>query len=155
MKRYITIMLLAWAMGGCTTMVKPGGLLYGPTQENKLARATRLMEQGKSTAAAELLIAVCSETGVPGVTDEALFRLGLIRLAAGQTGPAQHDMERVRKEYPHGPWAPMATSVSEFLSATEDLRQQGKKLTKENKELRQSIDQLKSLELELGRGGKR
>jgi outer membrane protein assembly factor BamD (BamD/ComL family) len=161
MKRYLLTIYLAMAMGGCATMTKPGGILYRTAQENKLARATKLMGERKSATAAELLASVCSEPGIEGVTDEALFRLGVLRLESNQEKQAQHDLERLKKEYPKSPWAPMAASLTEFLSSTDDMRQQGRRLkeqnlslTKENKELHQSIDQLKSLELELGRGSK-
>ena len=165
MKKYILIIATALALSGCATLTRPGGAFYSSAQENKLDRAVTLLKQGKTSAAEGLLSAICSGPGVAGVTDEALFRLSLLHLGSGQekNGATQalHNLERLRKEYPNSPWAPIAASMTEFLASADDLRQQGKKLkelnlslTKENKELRQSIDQLKTLELELGRGSK-
>lgn len=166
MIKQILIIILAFGTGGCAAMSQPVGILYRSGQERKLARAVTLVEQGKLSAAAELLAAVSAEPGVAGVTDEALFRLSLLRLMAGpeKNGMprAHHDLERLKKEYPASSWAPLASSLTEFLATTDDLRQQNRKLkelnlslTKENRELRQSIEQLKNLELELGRGNKR
>lgn len=165
MKKHILIITAALALSGCATLIRPGGAFYPSAQENKLDRAVTLLKQGKTSAAEGLLSAICAGPGVAGVTDEALFRLSLLQLGSGQekngVTQALHTLERLRKEYSNSPWAPMAASLIEFLASADDLRQQGRKLkelnlslTKENKELRQSIDQLKTLELELGRGNK-
>lgn len=179
MRRYILIAALALSMSGCTTLGKPGGFLHRSGQERKLAQAAALLEQGNRSAATDLLAAISVEPGIAGVTDEALFRLSLLRLASGQekngNSRVLHDLERLTREYPASPWAPYASGLSEFLAATNDLRQQERKLkelnssltrenrelkeqnaslTKENRELSQSIEKLKSLELELGKGNK-
>lgn len=165
MRHCILITILALALTGCTTLNKPGGIFYRSGQEMKLARAVTLLEQGKTSAAADLLAAVCAEPGVAGVTDEALFRLSLLRLVSGQEKngalKAHHELERLRKEYPASSWTPLASTLTEYLASSDDLRQQNRKLkelnlslTKENQELHQSIEQLKNLELELGRGTK-
>lgn len=159
MKKLIMILTMALVTGGCATLSRPGGILYQSGQKKKLARAVMLLETGKTSAAAEVLAALAAEPAVPGVTDEALFRLGLLRLATGQ---AQKDLERLKKEYPSSSWAPLASQLIEILTLTDDLRQQNRKmkeqtlsLTKENKELRDSIEKLKELELELGKRKKR
>lgn len=166
MIKQILIIILVFGTVGCAAMSQPGGSLYRAGQERKLARAATLLEQGKTSAATELLAAVAAEPGVAGVTDEALFRLSLLHLVSGQEKngmpQAQHDLERLKKEYSASSWAPLASNLIEFLASADDLRQQNRKLkelnlslTKENKELRESIEKLKTLELELGRGNKR
>ena len=153
-------------MSGCASLNQKGGIFHRYGQEKKLDKAVTLLKDGKISEATKLLTAICSESGVPGVTDEALFRLSLLRLESIQekngTLKAQHDLERLQKEYPSSSWTPLASSLSEFLSSADDVRQQDRKLkelnlslTKENKELRESIEKLKNLELEMGRGTKR
>lgn len=180
MTKYILIIILAIAVSGCATLTKPGGVLYRPGQERKLAKAVMLLEQGETSAAGELLTTLSAEPGVARVTDEALFRLSLLRLASGQEkngmARARQDLERLRKDYPASSWTPLAASLIELLSATDEVRQQERKLkelnlsltkeqkelkelnlslTQENKDLRESIEKLKSLELELGKGSKK
>ena len=165
MIKYTLVIILALAMSGCTSLNQKGGIMHRFGQERKLAKAVTLLQEGKTSEAAALLTSICSETGVPGVTDEALFRLSLLRLGSvlekNGTVKAQHDLERLQKEYPSSSWTPLASSLSEFLSSTDDVRQQDRKLkelnislTKENKELHESIEKLKNLELEMGRGTK-
>jgi len=165
MTKYTLIIMMAFALSGCAALTKPDGIFYGYGQQKKLAGAVTLLEEGKTSAAAKLLSALCDEKGVPGVTDEALFRLSLLRLESAQERngvvQAQHDLERLQKEYPTSSWAPLASSLTGFLASADDMRQQDRKLKesnlsliKENRELHQNIEKLKNLELEMGRGGK-
>jgi len=166
MIKYTLIIILVLTMSGCASLNQKGGIIHQFGQERKLAKAVTLLKDRKTAEATALLTAICSENGVPGVTDEALFRLSLLRLGSIQekngVTQAQHDLERLKKEYPSSSWTPLASSLSEFLSSADDVRQQDRKLkdlnlslTKENKELRESIEKLKNLELEMGRGTKR
>jgi hypothetical protein len=166
MTRYILTLFAALTVSGCVTLTQPGGLLYRSVQEKKLERSVTLLEQGNRSAAEELMVAMCSEPGVPGVTDQALFRLSLLRLKAGQekngTEQAGHYLERLQKEYPASSWLPLAATLNELLASMDNMQQQRKNvkelnlsLTKENRELRQSIEKLKNLELELGKEHRR
>lgn len=165
MMKNILIAVFALAVGGCATASQPGGLLYDYGQQKKLATAVRYLEEGKISDAMKLLSGICSEKGVAGVTDEALFRLSLLRLESLQdrNGLTQtrRDLERLTDEYPTSSWAPLASSLTDFIESAEDTRQQERKLrelnlslTKENRELRQSIEKLKNLEIEMGKGAK-
>jgi hypothetical protein len=145
-------------------------------QEKKLAMAIKLQNEGKLAAALKLLIALCAERRAPGVTDEALFRLSLLYLGNGQDIDkgslqlAQQTIERLRKEYPSSSWARMAATLAELLTTTTDLRRQNQNLknqnqalskenqalnrenqssAKETQELRENIEKLKRLDLEL------
>ena len=166
MTKYTLIIMMVLALGGCATLTKPDGIFYSYGQHKKLAGAVTLLEEGKTSAAAKLLSAICDEKGVPGVTDEALFRLSLLRLESAQERngmtQAQRDLERLQKEYPTSSWAPLASSLTDFLTSDDEARLQARKLkelngalTKENRDLRQSIEKLKNLELEMGSGTRR
>ncbi|HEY6873311.1 MAG TPA: lipoprotein [Geobacteraceae bacterium] len=165
MKKHILIITAALAVSGCAGLTRPGGAFYPSAQENKLDRAVTLLQQGKTSAAEGLLSAICAGPKVAGVTDEALFRLSLLQLGSGKerNGGAQalHNLERLKREYPASSWTPLAAGLTDLLASADDVRQQNRKLkelnlslTKENKELHQSIDKLKNLEMELGRGTK-
>ena len=176
MIQYTLIIILALVLSGCARMTKPDSIFYSYGQQKKLSRAVTLMTEGKSSAAADLLSTICSEKGVAGVTDEALFRLSLLKLGSTHDmkdmPQARYGLERLRKEYPDSVWVPLALPLREFLTSTDEVRSQERKLkelnlslskenrdlkelnlslSKENRDLRQSIEKLKNLEIELGR----
>jgi hypothetical protein len=163
MMRCAAVVILAALVSGCAGMTGPGGILYRQTQQIRLSKAITLQEKGKAVPAEQLLTSICTEKGVAGVTDEALFRLSLYRLDAGISGDgvrqARQYLDLLRKEYPSSPWAPLAAQLSRYLASAGDqqqhdmkLKEQNSSLTKENKELHQRLDMLKKLELELGKG---
>ncbi len=173
MIRYVPILVFLVVLSGCASLTRPGTPLYQFGQERKLARAETLMERKNTAAAVEQLEAICAAPGVPGVTDVALFRLSMLNLVTGRNMAGQErarkGLERLRKEYPSSPWAPIAAVISEVLATSdsshateEEQRQQLRKLKeqvsvlgRENRELHQSLEKLKNLEIELGRGSKR
>jgi hypothetical protein len=160
------VAIMATLVCGCAVMTGKGGIFYSQAQQIRLSRAIALQEEGKSADAEKLLVDICAGEGVPGVTDEALFRLGLLRLdpalpSSGIPG-ALHNLGRLGKEYPSSTWAPLAAQLARHLTAAEDVQQQDAKLketnlslTRENRELRQRLEKLKNLELELGKGAGR
>jgi hypothetical protein len=177
MKKLATTILLALGLSACSTLnMGDDQYIFRHNQLKKLDTAVKLQKEGKLPAAVESLKALCAERGIPGVTDEALFRLSMLYLIDGLDNDkesiqlAQHYNERLRKEYAYSSWAGMATPVAELLSTTAELRrhvQQSKNqnqtlskenqalskenqaLAKETQELRQSIEKLKRLDLEL------
>jgi len=180
MKKHILIIILAFGMNGCATQPKLGGLSYRAAQEWKLSRADALLQEGNTSAAAQVLAQICTEPVVPGVTDEALFRLSLLHLGSGRESSSmvqtQNDLQRLAKKYTFSSWAPLASRLTEFLASAEDtlksnsklknlnlslthensrLKEQNLSLVKENNELRKLIEKLKTLELELGRRAQR
>ena len=174
MTRFVSILAALMVLSGCAALTRPGTPLYRFGQERKLARADTLLGQKDIAAAAEQLEAICAAPGVPGVTDEALFRLSMLSLADSRTmagqGKARKGFDRLRNEYPASSWAPIAAAVSEVMDAfdasvssihatEEEQRQQLRKLkdqvsalNRENRELRESIEKLKNLEIEMGKG---
>jgi hypothetical protein len=170
MRKLAVIIMFALGLNACATMNK-GDIQesFRQIQEKKLAAAVKLQKEGKLSAAVESLKALCAERGIPGVTDEALYRLSMLYLINGMdndrefTQLAQHYMERLRKEYTYSSWAGMTNPVTELLSTITELRRQvqnsknqnqslskeNQSLTKEIQELRQNIEKLKRLDLEL------
>jgi outer membrane PBP1 activator LpoA protein len=183
MRKLLTSILCALLLGGCAT-TKPEKETApnqqraeqerqgkGPkkqenaaqrrtAQSKRLARALDLLEEGDAAGASKLLTAICSARSVPGVTDEALFRLALLTLkpsperAASRQG--QHLLRRLREEYPSSPWTLQAAPLIELINIDEDVRHQNRSLksnnqalTKKINELNDTIEQLKHLDLEL------
>lgn len=165
MKKMASILALTMCMSACSTLHKgSSGIDYFSAQEKKLYAAIQLQKAGRTSAAAETLTALCAERGIPGITDEALFRLSLLTLK-GNTGngrdnlqPAQQVLERLRREYPYSSWTVMAAPVAEMLATTTELRRQNRGLKnqnqvlfRENQELKDNIEKLKRLDLEIER----
>ena len=177
MRILATTILLALGLSACATLnIGDNQSIFRHNQEKKLAAAVKLQKEGKLSAAVESMKAICAEQGVPGVTDEALFRLSMLYLINGLDNDkefmqiAQHYIERLSKEYAYSSWAGMVTPVAELLSTTAEHRRQiqniinqnqalskenqslskeNQSLSKENQELRQNIEKLKRLDLEL------
>jgi len=132
MIKYILIFMLVCAMAGCACNTRE--LSYRSGQEWKLSRAETLLAAGETTAAAQVLAAICAEPKVPGVTDEALFRLSLLQLGtakeSGGTAEIEKSLRKLVKTYPASSWTPPASGLIEFFASTEDARKQNQKLGK-------------------------
>ena len=149
---YIT---LIWGLSGCAVMnpIK---------QTSTLSSAIEMMKNGEGNAATVLLEEISSQNGVPGITDEAMFRIGLLYLdqkprATGLT-QARNILERLNKEYPGSEWKIMAAPLLKLLKETtptqrklEELKETNISILKENKKLKIDIEKLKTFDLELER----
>jgi hypothetical protein len=135
--------------GGCVRLTGPSDLVHRFSQQRKLSEAVSYLEQGKTDPAVALLESIGAGPVVPGVSDEALFRLGLLHLGDGSEpgtlALANRDLERVTKEYPGSPWALISSNLSKALLATDGTRRQQRKLgdikdslSKNNRELKSS-----------------
>jgi hypothetical protein len=170
MKKLLVIIICGIGLNACVALhTLDSSLLYRQNQEKKLAAAIKLQNEGKISSAVEALIALNAERGVPGVTDEALFRLTLLYLGSGLENDkdslqlAQQNIERLRKEFPSSSWTGMVGPVAELLTTAAALRHQNQNcktqnqtlsrenqsLSKETQDLRESIEKLKRLDLEL------
>jgi hypothetical protein len=115
--------------------------------------------------AAKTLEEITTRPPLPGVTDEALFRLALYNLRSAtreSTGKAQQLLQRLAKEFPLSTWNQMGQPIHELLDALAEqrrqiavLKNQNQNLTKESRELHLAIEQLKTLDLELEKKSRR
>jgi hypothetical protein len=167
MKHLTTFLLLTMLVAGCASSRKPASVPYAQSQERRLAGAVQALAKGDTAEAAEVLADICAAPGVPGVTDEALFRLTLLRLGsqAEDEGPqsARRTVERLQREYPASAWSRQAAplrelmiSMSDLLRASRNLKslnqslsQEKEELLRESKELKERLEKLKHLDLEL------
>jgi hypothetical protein len=167
MKKHLLVLVIAVTLYGCAELPKKqAGMNNGKmeakqalylAQALKLDTATRLISQNKISAATELLAAICSAKGVPGITDEAMFRLALLYLGAGQGRggiiQSQQMLERLQKEYPSSSWKPHAASLLELIATLNrkirNLKGENVSLSKENRELRLNIEKLNILDVEM------
>ena len=147
---YIT---LIWGLNGCA-------VLNPINQTSTLSSATELLKKGDYNFAIVLLEEISSQKGVPGITDEAMFRLGLLYLdqkprAKGLT-KALNMLERLNKEYPGSEWSILSAPLLKFLKETtsaqrkiEKLEETNTSILRENKKLKIDIERLKTFDLEI------
>ena len=132
MIKYILIFMLVCVMAGCACSTRE--FSYRSGQEWKLSRAETLLGAGETTAAVQVLAAISAEPKMPGVTDEAMFRLSLLQLGTamepGGTTESEKNLGKLVKTYPAGAWTPLASRLIEFFASTEDARKQNQKLGK-------------------------
>ena len=160
---YIALLVLITMSSGCTGI---GGrmprFLVLSEQERTLIEALDYLGAGEELQARILLEKVVDGGPAAGVTDEALFRLALLSLKEnGNRGflRSQTLLERLSDKYPDSLWtkqsAPLLSHLAEVRvlrnrqRELKNLREQNLSLSRENRELRQSLEQLKQLDLEL------
>jgi hypothetical protein len=165
-ERIIALMLalMLAITGGCSMLrSKPlpeTGAAF--EQERRFTGALQYLMQGKEREAEGLLQQVVAGQALPGVTDEALFRLALLHLREeGGKGDvhAQALLTRLKKEYPRSIWTRQAAPLTAYLAEVgalrdsqrelKTVRERNQSLIRDNKDLRQSLERLKNLDLEL------
>jgi len=137
-------------------------------QERRFAGALEFLRVGREQEARDLLELVISGPSRSGVTDEALFRLSLLYLPDdGNKGTVrtQELLERLNVEFPRSIWAHQGAPLATYLTGVRTLRDRQREvktlkelnlsLSRDNREMRQSIERLKSLDLELEKKIKR
>ena len=166
MKRGMFPLLAMLFLAGCATTPphavqkeKPG-VLQRYSESRRLSSAVSRLQKSDSAGSARILEEICSHPAVPGVTDEALFRLALLSLKPSVERPAsphaQQLLKRLKKEFPASPWTVQATPLLELINSAEELKRQNRNyrganqsLNKDVQELNRNIEQLKHLDLEL------
>jgi hypothetical protein len=132
------------------------------SHERDFAGALQYLRNGKEQKAIDLFEHVVAGSKIPGITDEALFRLSVLLLrdssSKGMARSEKH-LERLKKEFPQSIWRHQAEPLLSFIDSSWELRKSQKELrtlrdlnvslTKNNRELRQTIERLKELDIEL------
>jgi hypothetical protein len=137
-------------------------------QERQFAGALEFLRAGREQEARDLLEKVIEGPQRSGISDEALFRLSLLYLRdEGGRGAAraQEALERLRTDFPLSIWSHQGAPLAAYLSGVKAMRDKQREvrtlkemnlsLSRDNREMRQSIERLKSLDLELEKKIKR
>ena len=163
MKNFL-ILLVFWGVLGGGAFFKSAYENSGvPPQRLLLKQALHALGGGKNQQARELLEKIAESSPLAGVTDEALFRLALLYLGDEGTikagSRAEALLERLKAEFPDSLWSNQSKPLLSYMGGVKllrDKRRQAKtlqdiniSLARENRELRQSLEQLKQLDLEL------
>lgn len=171
-KQIISIAVLALLplMCGCSHLGWKGSVAADasaspsiPDQERHFARALEFLRTGNEQAARDLLERVIKAPSRKGVTDEALFRLSVLYLrddgSNKGTVRALELLERLKNEFPRSLWTQQAAPLGVYLAGVKTLRDRRREvntlkelnlsLSRDNREMRQSMERLKSLDLEL------
>jgi len=160
----LLLLVLFLLSGGCGTFIGaklPVIRTVSPVERN-FAGALENLRAGNESVARDLLVRVVSEPGLAGITDEALFRLALLNLR-DENGKGERRatelIDRLQGEFPGSIWSRQAAPLAEYVQETvalramtrqlKALRNQNLSLSRDNKELRQSIERIKDLDLEL------
>ena len=163
----ITAVVLLPLLCGCSQFGWKGAAEGSAThsisdQERQFAGALELLRAGNEQAARDLFERTVKGPPRVGITDEALFRLSLLYLRdEGNKGTARAIdlLERLRNEFPQSLWTKQAAPLGIYLSGVKTLRDHRHEvntlkelnlsLSRDNREMRQTIERLKSLDLEL------
>jgi hypothetical protein len=150
------------------TITERGRPATVPGQERSFAGALEFLRAGNEQGARELLERVVEAPSITGITDEAYFRLALLHLRdEGVKGAARAKnlLERLAYEYPKSIWTRQAAPLAHYLEEVKDLRDRQREiktlrdlnlsLSRGNRDLRQTIERLKNLDLELDQSIKR
>lgn len=163
-ERVVLIALLALVMtnAGCAGLeARMPRFLMLSEQERSLDKALEQLRAGNERQAREQLEKVLAGVPTAGVTDEALFRLALLGLKedGGRGLQSQALLERLASTYPDSIWTRQSVPLLSHLAEVRVLRNRQRELktlkesnlslSRDNRELRQSLERLKQLDLEL------
>lgn len=139
-----------------------------PDQERSFAGALEYLRTGRIQQARDLLEKVVAAAPIAGITDEALFRLALLNVR-DENGRgalrAQAQLERLENDFPRSIWTHQAAPLASYLASVRPARDKQRELktlrdlnlslSRDNRDLRQTIERLKSLDIELDQRIKR
>lgn len=154
--------LLGWKVSVVSVSTDDSAPSSIPEQERRFAGALEFLRAGNEVAARDLFERVIDDPSRTGVTDEALFRLAVLNLREEGSKGAMRSLElldRLKNEFPRSLWTRQAAPLSLYLAGVKTLRDRQREvktlkelnlsLSRDNREMRQSIERLKSLDLEL------
>jgi hypothetical protein len=164
----VALLFLCMMISGCASFEKGTPRFLSSTEERTLEASLRELRAGNEQTAHTLLEQVVDGPPKIGVTDEALFRLALLSLREeGSKGllRSQALLERLADKYPDSIWSRQSAQLLTHLAEVKSLRnrqrelkvlkEQNLSLSRDNKEMRQSLEQLKQLDMELEKRIKR
>ncbi|MDD2335591.1 MAG: tetratricopeptide repeat protein [Geobacteraceae bacterium] len=167
MKKRIICIAIIIGLSGCATIRKEDPNAH--EQRQKLVLAKMLLQSNRTEAAKKTLTEITAKPAVAGITDEALFRLALLDLEAGQqkiaTDKAGKALDTLLGKFRSSNWSAHATTLKGLIDAYDitlqekaeldkiikNLKSSNASLTKENADLRQDLEKIKKLDLELER----
>jgi len=162
------LLFICMMNSGCATFERGAPHFITSAEERNLEAGIKQLRAGNELPAHSLLEKVVDGVPTAGVTDEALFRLALLSLKEdGGKGilRAQALLERLADNYPDSLWTRQSAQLLTLLADVRALRnrqrelkalkEQNLSLSRDNKEMRQSLEQLKQLDLELEKRIKR
>jgi uncharacterized protein YceK/cell division protein FtsB len=165
MRTLIICIAIITGLSGCATIRKEDP--NAQEQRQKLVLAKLLLESNRTEAAKKTLSEITRKPAVPGITDEAFFRLALLDLEAGQqkiaTEKSGKDLVTILNKFKSSTWRAHAGTLKGLIDAyditlqekaeldkmVKNLKNSNASLTKENTDLRQDLEKLKKLDLDL------
>jgi hypothetical protein len=182
----VFIAMLLLNLIGCGGMFGKGATKEVPDKRQNLAKAVDMIRAGQEREARKLLQLVIDDSGEVGVTDEALFRLAILKLNDGEPGTGKSSialLEKLQSSYPASVWTRQSATLQSYLlgilnirnrekeiislrekeinslrgkeinslreKEINSLREKNQSLSRDVRELRQTIERLKALDLEL------
>ena len=162
------LLLICLLISGCASFESAIPRFTSSKEGQNLAAGLKELRAGNEQEAHNFLEKVVDGVPEVGVTDEALFRLALLSLREdGNKGllRSQALLERLADKYPDSIWTRQSAQLLAHLAEVKALRnrqrelkslkEQNLSLNRDNKEMRQSLEQLKQLDLELEKRIKR
>ncbi len=156
------VLILVMVNAGCASLDRGMPHFITRSEERNLEAGLGQLRAGNEQSARDLLEKVVDGVSIAGVTDEALFRLALLSLKEdGGKGSlrAQALLERLADKYPGSLWTKQSAPLLAHLVDVRTLRNRQRELknlkelnlslNNNNRELRQSLERLKQLDLEL------
>lgn len=125
MKRLAAGLLISVLLCGCS--ITKGVMLITPNpQKVRLDKAVQALEKGNEDAAIKLLEEVIEDKGIPGVTDEALFRLSMLGIRRQNETDGMKlvlsKLERLRADYPSSSWTRLTWPLMEYIAGVEAIK---------------------------------
>lgn len=155
-----TMLLTGTFLAGCAGFeVRTPAYLSFSGQKRSLGEAVAALRSGDEPEARRQLESIIDGAPVDGVTDEALFRLALLNIK-DDSGKSSYRslalLDQLNGTWPDSLWARQAAALRLHLTEIKSLRyrqrelkNQNLSLSRDNRELRQSLERLKQLDLEL------
>lgn len=154
--------MLLFLLSGCSGMAGKWSVHDSSESRQNLASAVDMIRAGLDREARYYLERVINDSREDGVTDEALFRLAILKFNDGELGGGKSSLslfEKLRTSYPKSAWTKQATPLYTNLQSAKNaryherelntLREKNLSLSKDVRDLRQVIERLKALDIEL------